>query len=207
MNEPARTRTRVLLVSGWATSGKDAVAVALGQYGYRRVAFADPLKRHVAAATGISEAVFHSRTLKDRPFTGSPPPRYPTARTPRDVLLQHAITARARDPDIYAREIATEIRDNPGIHHWVISDWRYRREYTFLRGEGFELIRVRVNRPGVVPSTDPTEHDLADVEMDHVIDNNASLEDLRHAVTQTLVRRYGVSGYRAPPTAEEAYLP
>jgi len=207
MSEPSRTRTRVLLVSGWATSGKDAVAIALGQYGYRRVAFADPLKRHVAAATGISEAVFHSRTLKDRPFTGSPPARYPTARTPRDILLQHAVAARERDPDIYAREIATEIRNNPGIHHWVISDWRYRREYAFLRGENYELVRIRVRRPGVVPSADPTEHDLADQEMDHIIENNASLEELRQTVAQTLVRRYGVSGYCATPVIEDPYAP
>ncbi len=208
MVEPRSTRTRVLLVSGWANSGKDAVAAALGEHGYRRVAFADPLKRHVAIATGIPEAVFHSRTLKDRPFAGLSPARYPTARTPRDVLLQHAADARERDPDIYAREIAAEIRDNPGLHHWVISDWRYCREFAFLREElpshdNFELIRIRVRRPGIVPSTDPTEHDLEDEEMDHILENDAGLEELR----EHLVRRYGSSGYQASAVTDDAYVP
>ena len=209
-DEPRPTRTRVILLSGWAGSGKDSVAAALGEHGYRRVAFADPLKRHVADATGIPEAVFHSHTLKDRPFTGPPPSRYPTARTPRDVLLQHAVAARERDPDIYAREIATEIRENPGLHHWVISDWRYRREHSFLRSalplrDGYELVQVRVLRPGIVPSTDHTEHDLDDVEMDYIVENDTDLETLYRAVAQTLVRRYGTSGYR--PVVEDRRIP
>jgi hypothetical protein len=211
-DEPRPTRTRVLLVSGWAGSGKDAVATALGRYGYRRIAFADPLKRHVAAITGIPEAVFHSHTLKDRPFTGPPPLDYPTARTPRDVLLQHAVAARERDPDVYAREIATEIRDNPGLHHWVISDWRYRREYSFLRSalpprENYELIRVRVSRPGIVPSIDHTEHDLDDEEMDHIVENDTDLTALRRDIVNSLVRRYGTSAYRPPPPPEDRYVP
>jgi hypothetical protein len=118
--------------------------------------------------------------------------------------------ARESDPDIYAREIATEIRENPGLHHWVISDWRYRREHSFLRSalplrDGYELVQVRVLRPGIVPSTDHTEHDLDDVEMDYTVENDTDLETLYRAVAQTLVRRYGTSGYR--PVVEDRCIP
>jgi hypothetical protein len=200
-DEPPRSRTYVLLVSGWAGAGKDTVAALTG---YRRVAFADPLKRHVSEATGIPLSVFHSR-WKDRPLA-APLPRYPTARTPRDALLQHALVARERDPDIYAREIATEIRDNPGIHHWVISDWRYRREYAFLRetleqSDGFHLVRVRVERPGITPSGDPTEHDLEGEEMDIELDNDGTEEALAARVREKVIGRFGAG----PPQQRSDY--
>lgn len=195
-DEPPPTRTRILLVSGWAGAGKDAVANILGTRGYKRVAFADPLKRHVAAIAGIPVTVFHDRATKDQPLR-TRCPIYPTARTPRDILLQHARIAREADPDVYAREIADEIYENAGIQHWTISDWRYRREYDFLRSslseEDYDIIRVRVVRPGITPSTDPTEHDLVDEEMDHIIINDSTLDVLRRNVETTLVRRYGRS--------------
>lgn len=181
------SRHRILLVSGWAGSGKDAVAVAAT--GYRRVAFADPLKRHVAAIAGLPVSVFHDRAAKDRPLT-VPCLCYPTARTPRDILLQHAAAVRASDPDVYAREIADEIRANPDVLHWVISDWRYRREFEFLRGTlqaaEYDVIRVRVVRPGIVPSADETEHDLDDERMDHILQNAGTLEELAATAARIL---------------------
>ena len=179
--EPQRDRIRILLVSGWAGSGKDAVAAAVT--GYRRVAFADPLKCHVAAIAGLLVSVFHDRAAKDRTLY-RPCPSYPTARTPRDILLQHAAAARAIDPDVYAREIADEIRGRPDVRRWVISDWRYRREAMFLRSAlpseaGYDIIRVRVVRPGVVPSADETEHDLDDERMDHILQNTGTLDELQ----------------------------
>jgi hypothetical protein len=179
----SRDRIRILLVSGWAGSGKDAVAAAAT--GYRRVAFADPLKHHVAAIAGLPVSVFHDRTAKDCPLIRRCP-MYPTARTPRDILLQHAAAARSADPDVYAREIAEEIRGSTDVSRWVISDWRYRREYEFLRSalpvSDYEIIRVRVVRPGIIPSTDETEHDLDDAGMDRILRNAGTLEELAAAV-------------------------
>jgi hypothetical protein len=203
-DEPPRTRTRVLLISGWAGTGKDTAATILGRNaGYRRTAFADPLKRHVSSITGIPLSVFHS-WRKDSPL-----PRfrnrseyYPSARTPRDLLLLHARDARERDPDIYAREIAEEIHGNPGIHHWTISDWRYQQEFAFLREalptrDGYDIIRVRVTRPDVTPSADPTEHDLEEETMDVILDNAGNEDDLAATIREKVVSRYGSVGGRA----------
>jgi hypothetical protein len=191
MAEPEYDRIRILLISGWAGTGKDTVAALTG---YRRIAFADPLKQHVAALSGIPLSVFHSRE-KDRPL----PIRnriYPDARTPRDILLAHARAARAIDPDVYAREVANEIRDNPGVYHWAISDWRYHREYEFLTEEllesdGYDIIRIRVERPEITPSADPTEHDLEDATFDIRLLNDGSIQDLTRRVREKITRPYG----------------
>ena len=183
----------ILMLSGWAGSGKDAAATLLEEeMGYQRVAFADPLKACVAETTGLPAELFHS-AAKDLPLPpGTVCPLYPTARTPREILLQHAVRERAVDPDIYARTTVRQILTAPG-DLWVISDWRYRREWAFLVrsirssiGARARIIRARVLRPGVVPSDDPTEHDLDDEPMDLVIHNAGTISDLRDALRNGL---------------------
>jgi hypothetical protein len=49
-------------------------------------------------------------------------------------LLQHALAARAKNPDIYATQVAEKIIDE-GLSRVVISDWRYKREYDYLARE------------------------------------------------------------------------
>lgn len=174
----------LILLSGWAGSGKDAVAAILTEnYGFQRFAFADPLKEAVSAATGLPAAAFE-RPFKDRPLSASNP------RTPRDLLIQHADAARARDPDIYSRAIVTAIQAS-GIRKVVISDWRYRREGAVvtaaLAAEGWRILRVRIERPGVTPSAAPIEHDLDSAEMDCYIQNDGTLADLAQKVTTYIV--------------------
>jgi len=175
----------ILMLSGWAGSGKDAAATLLEEeMGYQRVAFADPLKACVAETTGLPAELFHS-AAKDWPLPlGAACPLYPTARTPREILLQHAVRERAVDPDIYARTTVRQILTAPG-DNWVISDWRYRREWEFVVRsvrDRARVIRARVLRPGVVPSADHTEHDLDDESMDLVIHNAGTISDLRDAL-------------------------
>lgn len=178
----------LILLSGWAGSGKDAVAAVLtGQFGFRRFAFADPLKEAVAAATGFPAAMFE-RPFKDRPLSPS------DTRTPRDLLIQHADAARARDPDIYSRAILESIRASD-FRRAVISDWRYRREGTVvsapLAADGWTVLRIRVRRPGILPSAAPIEHDLDSAEMGCWIDNDGSLTDLTQKVIDCLTPLLG----------------
>lgn len=187
MSVTTPTNTLVLL-SGWAGSGKDAAAAALRELGFQRFAFADPLKADVAAATGLPPTMFE-RPFKDRPLSAS------DSRTPRDLLLAHAAAARATDPDIYARAIAGAILNNH-VTRAVISDWRYRREGAFvestlLRGEshlsaGWQVIRIRIERPGIIPSTVAIEHELDDFPMDLVVTNDGTLADLAQKLTDWL---------------------
>ena len=56
------TMKQILLLSGYARSGKDSAANLLEEeHGYRRFAFADALKEMVSTLTGIPVALFHSQ--------------------------------------------------------------------------------------------------------------------------------------------------
>lgn len=181
--EGGDSQPTLILLSGWAGSGKDAVAAVLTEnYGFQRFAFADPLKEAVAAATGLPAAMFE-RPFKDRPLSATDP------RTPRDLLIQHADAARARDPDIYSNATLDAILAS-GTRRAVISDWRYRREgrvVTFpLARAGWRILQVRVKRPHVIPSTAPIEHDLDTADMDGWIENDGTLADLSKKVTACL---------------------
>jgi len=148
------------------------------EMGFRRLAFADALKEDVAVATGLPVETFHMAS-KDAPLTHVSK-AYPTAKTPRDLLLQHALAARAKNPDIYATQVAEKIIDE-GLSRVVISDWRYKREYDYLAREfpEYRILRLRINRLGVSGSPDPSEHDLDEEPMDAVIQNNGGISDLR----------------------------
>lgn len=167
----------VVLLSGWAGTGKDAAASLLAEeMSFHRLAFADALKQDVSDATGLPVEMFHNRVLKDRPIVGD--------KTPRDLLLSHAAAARAADPDIYARKIAKAILAG---HHEriVISDWRYKRELEFLQKELNDrvlFVRGRIERRYIVPSTDPSEHDLDDMLFDFIVDNDYGLSGLRDEI-------------------------
>jgi hypothetical protein len=150
--------------------------------GFKRVAFADALKEDAATVTGLPLECFYT-AQKDRPLS-APVAAYPSAKTPRDILLQHALVRRAVDPDVYSKGVATTIMDGPGSRY-VVSDWRYCREHEVLvaeLGEFYNIFRVRIVRPGIRQTEDPSEHDLDGLTMDYVINNNGKISDLRHAI-------------------------
>ena len=182
-----RMRTIVFL-SGWAGSGKDTVADYLAfHYGFHRIAFGDFLKRDVAKEKGIPLAAFYDRGLKDTVIPGS------DNKTPRDLLLQHARKARAVDLDVYARQAVTEILALDPSIPIVISDWRYQRELQFLQDHFKDgITTVRIERAGIAPSSDETEHDLDYFCFDHTIQNNGSIQELYES-SQILVPAAGAS--------------
>ena len=170
---------QILLLSGYARSGKDSVANLLEEeHGYRRFAFADALKEMVAAHTGIPVSMFHSQQ-KDTAISSISPKTY------RDLLIEIADQKRAVDPDIFSRIVGTQIIES-GSDRVVISDWRYRREESFLRSfldpAIYQIRRARVVRATVKPSETPIEHDLDGEPIDIVIPNNGSISDLRDAI-------------------------
>ena len=167
------------MLSGWARSGKDAAAALLEEeFEFTRVAFADALKRDVAARTELPLSDF-TTAAKDAPLRGACP-AFPEAKVPRDILLTHALRIRSTNPNFYSELVADIIRVDPG-DRWVVSDWRYRAEYETLRSliPEVRIVRIRIERPGVVASSDPSEHDLDDAPMDYIIHNSGTISDLR----------------------------
>jgi hypothetical protein len=178
---------QILLLSGYARSGKDSVSNLLEEEcGFRRFAFADALKEMVASHTGIPVLLFHS-LQKDTLIPGQ-------TKTYRDLLIEVADQKRAIDPDIFSRIVATQIVESEASQV-VISDWRYKREESFLRAnldpEIYKIHRGRVSRRGVTPSEKPIEHDLDGEPMDIMIQNDESLADLRDAAHSAVRRIIG----------------
>jgi hypothetical protein len=178
----------IVLLSGWAGSGKDATATLMvEEMGFTQHAFANSLKADVARTTGISLETLHNHYSKNRPLV-TPCSMYPTAQTHRDILIQHAAAAREADPDVFAKYVAESIHANMDImHRHVISDWRYPNEYKYLR-DTFQcpILRVRVQRDSVVPLNEPTEHYLDEEPMDAILHNNGHIADLRDSIKAIL---------------------
>ena len=167
------------MLSGWARSGKDAAAELLvEEFDFTRVAFADALKRDVAARTGLPLSDF-TTSAKDYPLR-APCPMFPEAKVPRDIMLAHALRVRAGNPNFYSEFVAGLIRSD-STKRWVVSDWRYRAEYDTLRTHipDVRILRIRIERPGVVASADPSEHDLDNAPMDYILHNSGTISDLR----------------------------
>jgi hypothetical protein len=179
------------MLSGWAGSGKDtAASILVEQYGFQRVAFADALKIDATQRSGIPLDAFHS-AAKDK-LLQTPCPAFPTAKTPRDILLQLALQMRAENPDIYADSIICHIVESAKEQKFVVSDWRYRREAMRIQEmlPYANIIRVRIHRPGIVASSDLSEHDLDNEKMDLIIENNSGLSDLESQINDKLISTF-----------------
>jgi len=176
--------TTIIMISGWAGSGKDAAAsILMDELGFQRFAFADPLKHDVVRDTGLSLDNFTTTYLKDKYFLFDGKPT-----TPRSLLIKAAGEARAKYPNIYANMIADTIQRS-GATRVVISDWRYRNEYDVINTFFDKIVRVRITRPGVVQSSEPSEHDLDGEPMDIEIQNGGSISMLRSTL-KDLLRPY-----------------
>jgi len=178
----------IILLTGWSGCGKDAAAALMAEeMHFTRFAFADAVKQECATLYGLSVERFHLG--KDRPLDHTIP-LYPTARTPRELLLLHAADMRAKDDALYARIVANEIRDS-ATRRVVISDWRYRVELTTIRAElpHARLITIRIQRPGIQQSPHPSEHELDTVRADVTLHNDGCISDLRDRL-KTLLRPF-----------------
>lgn len=64
---------KVVAISGWARSGKDTAAkILIEDYGFNRIAFADPLKNTVAEQFGFERQSLDNQSLKETPVLSMP---------------------------------------------------------------------------------------------------------------------------------------
>jgi hypothetical protein len=169
--------TLVILLSGWAGSGKDSAAELLvEEMAFVRLAFADMLKEEVSKAYRLPLSVFNN-AFKDSHIEA-------LDATPRQLLIQHAADRKRKDPHVYSRAVVARIAGG----RWVISDWRYRHEYAFLKEQlpNARIVRGRILRSSVCPGDDPSEHDLDDETMDFTVTNDGCISDLRDAIKATV---------------------
>jgi hypothetical protein len=183
------TSPLIVMISGWAGSGKDAAAALMvEEMGFQREAFADVMKTACAHACHLPLEDFMWPARKDAPLR-HPVKEYPEARTPRDILLAYGRRRRAVDDAIFARHVAENIQAAVAdIDRFVISDWRFPIEFTELQRTfpSARILRFRVKRSSIRPLTTPTEHLLDDAPFDVIIQNDGCISDLRDALRHAL---------------------
>lgn len=181
----------VILITGYARSGKDTFANALehncikaisqGKAVFGRHAFADTLKNaangflhglglgdhsYRKAADGIYEGpFFHDEEFKKKH---------------RQVLVELGRMARSIDVDVFARQTAvdiyTEVTD-PSFDGLadveVVTDWRYINELRVMKdrmGESIRVVTVRVHTEGVHPANEEEALSIAAIQSETYFD-------------------------------------
>ena len=181
----------VVLVSGWSGAGKDAVGTILQhKWGFKRLAFADELKRLIIEEYNIP--LHWTETQEGKRNVEST-----TGKTVRQLLIQRGQEIRAEkdDPGYFARcvgnQILEQIQSEKGF---VITDWRLPIEISTLESMfapyGILIIKARVynstqNESPVNDST--TENQLERYIFDaHIQNDGVSYDALEVEVEQKL---------------------
>jgi hypothetical protein len=184
-----------IALTGKARAGKDTVAAHLvTEHGYKRVAFADPLKEMALQVDPIIHfwTSFCDECDHDTEFARlseivdaigweSAKDRHPEVRR---FLQQLGQSVRQRDPQFWIRLAEAAILDTDGDQPIVVTDVRYENEYLDLIEQGFTTIRI--TRAGLPADTHVSETDMDRFVVDHCIENNGTIADLHRAVERVL---------------------
>lgn len=159
-------------ITGYAQSGKDATGDILGEYGFERIAFADPLKE-IALMLG---------------WDGKKDERG------RSFLQDIGNRARAYNPDIWIDRALEMAR---GKERVVFTDVRFLNEAAAIQARGGIIIRVV--RPDVGPANnDVSETELDLIRPDYLLNNSTSLDDLQQNVERLMETLNQTKSHESP---------
>jgi hypothetical protein len=168
----------IVLIAGYAGSGKDFAGSLFIEKGYQRFAFADEVKQATCKRHGIP---FHLTQTHEGKATVVTSALDGIEATVRWFLINESARAKAvsNNPAYWAELLAEQIKKSAATNV-VITDWRYKAEYTHLRAAypNAAIQRIRITRPGIVVLQDPSEHELDNEQYDMIINNSGSPEYL-----------------------------
>jgi len=171
----------IIGLTGYAQSGKDTVAkILVEQYGYGRIAFADPIKTLVYKANPIVGLVanepIYLRHLVDT--VG-----WEEAKKNSEVrrLLQEIGVGARESLDDTVWVVAALRQMDDVTKNYVVTDVRFENEALQIKSVGGQIWRVK--RPGVgAVNSHVSEHSMDDYKVDQIFANNGTLEDLEAMV-------------------------
>jgi hypothetical protein len=187
-----------LAISGKMRAGKNTVAsiiVEKMQYPTNQVkivGLADPMKHMVKTMfpEASTDYLFGPSELRAQPIS----PQYLDANgnvlTHRQALLDLGAFGRKYNKDIWLNCLVEDAKTAKDISLYIVPDVRFVNEFNYLKQAGFTMIRVRRDGGATANDISETEQDaISDSEFDFVIENNASLNDIRNIVAELLISR------------------
>lgn len=174
-------------ICGKAGAGKDTVGDYLvEEYGFERIALADPIKRLVQDIFVLDDHTVHDREAREQPLDNW------EGWTVRK-LLQFIGTELFReniDDSIWVKSLWYQIQNSN--KNFVVTDIRFPNELEFFVENGKdEFFSLKVNRPGRDGSVGLTGHasEAYDLDAEFVIENDKTFEDLYEKVDQIMTER------------------
>jgi hypothetical protein len=190
-------------VCGRIGSGKGTFAdILVETHGFKKLSFADPLKDCVAAMFSWPRDLLEGDTLESREWREQESAFWTRELgytvTPRLVLQQVGTECMRQGffDGVWVSLAKQALENNPHTD-WVIPDVRFPNEIDMIRNQGGVVIEVQrgeipewvdeYKTQGVEPEhIHPSEWQWLDSTIDHVIDNNGSLNDLKNQVSDLL---------------------
>ncbi len=207
---------RIILISGWARSGKDFTAdivkkALVADYGQiEHMSFADVMKDLVAGTFGITRSqldkfkndpkTYTNKTVSYAECGSGGLAEYDYARYDFREILQRFGTEVMKP--VFGKDVWTDLMhkklQNSNAKVIVISDWRFKQELYRLRNLNFSIaddyITVRVEREGQVQeSTHISEIDLdEDIDFDYTIKNDGVTISLLEEQVRDMLKAEGI---------------
>ena len=175
----------IIGLTGYAQSGKDTVAsILVENYGYQRVAFADPIRDLLYATNPMLKEGYRVKGLVDVYGWDRVKVDYPEARR---LLQDLGVGARKTFGDMFWVKQALRQVNPEG--NYVITDVRYPNEAKAIREYSSSQI-WRVRRLGIDPVNSHESESAMDGEkVDQIFVNNGTIDDL-NSLINTRMRAY-----------------
>lgn len=174
-------------LSGEKESGKDTVAAYLVKnYEFERRAFADPMKKSIAALFDIPfKDVDTLKNDKRAKVTLSTYPGYSVEMSFRGFLQRFGTEAHREvfDEDFWLEYTLPIGGYYPG-RNIVVTDVRFANEANRIKAVGGSVVRIYRS---MVLTNDPHPSEKIDFEVDHIIYNNGTLDQLWPKVEDMLL--------------------
>lgn len=181
----------IVLLSGWATSGKDVFADTLvKKANFKKLSFASPLKKYTSEKYNFDYNLTLTQKGKASKIffmeNGS-------SVSVRDLLIKEAQSCKdSHGINIWAEKLFDEIlfydkiNDKRGekYDNIVISDFRYINEIEYLKKifDNAKFITIRINRHSICPIISESEHELDNYKFDYIINNNKSILEFENDI-------------------------
>jgi hypothetical protein len=180
---------QVIALHGVAGAGKDTVASILADYGYERLALADPIREALLMLDPLIGTKLRLSQAVASFGWDSAKRAYPEVRE----LMQKFGTEVGRNifgSTIWLDLVIKKITENPNTKY-VITDVRFENERAAFEQWGDDALLVKVERPGF----DAVNGHISDSGLEHTLfdaslSNHGSIEDLRDNVDWMMAGNY-----------------